>query len=595
MADRRFIVGIDLGTTNSVLAWLDTAAADVDADAPPVRVMAVPQLVKPGDIAARDRLPSFLYLPAAGEFPPASLELPWGRGERIVGELARARGAEVPGRVVASAKSWLCSVGADPTGPILPWGAPGDVPRVSPLEASAAYLAHLRAAWDATMPAPLAEQDVYLAVPASFDAVARELTERAAAAAGLGAAHLVEEPQAAFYAWLASTRGAWRRQVRLGDVILVCDIGGGTTDLTLVVVGEERGELVLERKAVGDHILLGGDNMDLALAHAVRTRLAGEGTTLDEWQFRGLVHAAREAKEKLLAAEGREREPVVVLGRSRRVVGGALRTHVDRAEVEATLVDGFFPVVPAAATPTVARRIGLQEIGLPYAADAAITRHVAAFVARHREVAPVGVSAVLFNGGVMKAEPLRRRMVEVLASWRGETAGLRVLAGAHPDLAVAEGAATYGLARRGRGVRIRGGTARAYYVGVETAAPAVPGVSPPLKALCVAPFGMEEGSAADLPGAEFGLVVGAPAEFRFFGSSVRRADRPGAVVEGWEPGELEELPPLEASLEAAGEEGRSVPVRLRAHVTELGTLELWCVARDGARRWKVEYNVRQAG
>jgi molecular chaperone DnaK (HSP70) len=594
MADRRFIVGIDLGTTNSVLAFVDTERVDPDPDAPSVQVMPVPQLVKAGEVAARDRLPSFLYLPAPDEFPAASLALPWGPAERVVGELARTRGAEVPGRLVSSAKSWLCSVGADPTGAILPWRAPDDVPRVSPVDASAAYLAHLRAAWDAAMPAPLAAQDVFLAVPASFDAVARELTERAAERAGLGGAHLIEEPQAAFYAWLASTRGAWRRQVRVGDVILVCDVGGGTTDLTLVVVSEERGELVLERKAVGDHILLGGDNMDLALAHAVRGRLAGEGTSLDDWQFRGLAHGVREAKERLLAADGREREPVVVLGRSRRVVGGAVRTDVVRADVESVVVDGFFPVVPADARPTTARRSALQEIGLPYATDAAITRHVAAFVARHADVAPDGVTAVLFNGGVMKAEALRRRMVDVLGGWRHGDEALRVLAGAHPDLAVAEGAATYGLARRGRGVRIRGGTARAYYVGVETAAPAVPGVPAPMKALCVAPFGMEEGTSTELPQAEFGLVVGAPAEFRFFGSSVRRTDRPGAVVEGWEPGELEELPPLEATLAAAGEEGRPVPVRLRAVVTELGTLELWCVARDGKRRWKVEYNVRQA-
>jgi hypothetical protein len=333
--------------------------------------------------------------------------------------------------------------------------------------------------------------------------------------------------------------------------------------------------------------------MDLALAHAVRARLAAAGTTLDDWQFRALVHGCREAKEKLLDAGSRDRVPLVVLGRSRRVVGGAVRTDVARAEVEAALVDGFFPIVAADAVPAVRRRAALQEIGLPYAADPGITRHVAAFLARHRDVAPEGASAVLFNGGAMRAPLLRQRMIEVLETWRAGRGGLRVLAGTHPDLAVAEGAAAYGLARRGRGVRIRGGTARSYYVGVETAAPAVPGVAPPVKAICLAPFGMEEGSEADLPGAEFGLVVGAPAEFRFFGSSSRRDDRPGTVLEGWDPGELDELAPLEATLAAPGEEGRAVPVRLRAHVTELGTLELWCVAREGDRRWKVEFNVRQ--
>ena len=588
MPASRFVVGIDLGTTNSVLAWVDTATGDTP-DAAAVHVLEVPQLVKAGEAAARERLPSFLYLPAPNEFPAGSLALPWGTGDRVVGELARARGAEVPGRVVASAKSWLCSVGVDRTGAILPWNAPEDVPRVSPLAASAAFLAHLRAAWDAAMPEPLAAQELYLAVPASFDAAARDLTIRAAADAGLGAAHLIEEPQAAVYAWLAARASEWRNDVKVGDVILVCDVGGGTTDLSLVAVGEENGSLVLERKAVGDHLLLGGDNMDLALAHAVRAKL---GTTLDEWQFRGLVHAARDAKEKLLAVGGKAKEPVVVLGRSRKVVGGAVRTDLARADVEASLVDGFFPVVPAGEGPRAARRTALQELGLPYAADPAITRHVAGFVARHRDVAPDGITAVLFNGGVMRSDVLRKRMADVLSAW--QQTPVRILAGTHPYLAVAQGAATYGLARRGRGVRIRGGTARAYYVGVESAAPAVPGMRAPVKALCLAPFGMEEGSEVELPGAEFGLVVGEPAEFLFFGSSVRRDDRPGTVVEGWPAGELEELAPLEATLDAAGENGRTVPVRLQATLTELGTLELWCVARDRDRRWKVEFSTRQA-
>ncbi|MCW5889662.1 MAG: Hsp70 family protein [bacterium] len=589
MADARYVVGIDLGTTNSVLAWVDTRAEDGDVDAPAVQVLQIPQLVSAGTVAERPQLPSFVYLPAAGEMKPEGLALPWAQATDVVGELARARGAEVPGRVIASAKSWLGAAGADPTAPILPWGAPDDVPKRSPVDAATAYLAHLRAAWDAAMPEPLAQQDVHLAVPASFDAAARELTVRAAEQAGLAGAHLIEEPQAAFYAWLGASGGGWREKVRVGDVILVCDLGGGTTDLTLVAVGEEHGSLVLERKAVGDHILLGGDNMDLTLAHVVRQRLADAGTTLDEWQFRGLIHACRAAKEQLLAHGAPEKAPIVVLGRSRKVVGGAVRTDVLRDEVEQTLVEGFFPLCGRDERPRAARRTGLREIGLDYASDPAVTRHVAGFLGRHRELAPDGPSAVLFNGGVTHAARFRDRMLDALASWRGD--GVRVLEGNHADLAVAQGAAVYGLARRGRGVRIRGGTARAYYVGVETAMPAVPGMAPPVKALCVAPFGMEEGSDAVLPDAEFGLVVGEPAEFRFFGSSVRRHDVPGTVVEGWQPGELEELAPLEATLD--GDAGHSVPVRLRAHVTEIGTLEIWCDARAGGGRWKVEFNLRQ--
>jgi molecular chaperone DnaK (HSP70) len=592
MAGARYVVGIDLGTTNCVLAYVDTHQVAAGAENPPLEVLAVPQLVKPGVVEARTQLPSFVYVPAANELKPESVALPWGQPEHVVGELARTRGAEVPSRVVASAKSWLCSVEADPRAPILPWNAPAEVARLSPVDAEAAYLRHLRAAWDASMPAPLAEQDVYLAVPASFDAAARELTAHAAEQAGLSGARLIEEPQAAFYAWLADSDGGWRQAVAVGDVVLVCDVGGGTTDLTLVAVGEEDGSLVLERKAVGDHILLGGDNMDLTLAHAVRARLAAAGTVLDDWQLRGMVHACREAKERLLAAKAPAEAPLVVLGRSRKVVGGAVRTQLTRQEVEAALVDGFFPSVARDDRPQATRRVGLQEIGLPYASDPAITRHVAAFVGRHRDVAAEGVSAVLFNGGVMRADRFRTRMAEVLASWRGDGGNVRVLAGADPDLAVARGAATYGLARRGRGVRIRGGTARAYYVGVETAAPAVPGVAPPVKALCVAPFGMEEGSEATLPDVEFGLVVGEPASFRFFGSSVRPADVPGTVVEGWSEGELEELPPLETTLGDGAEKGGMVPVRLEAQVTEVGTLALWCVARDQRRRWKLEFNVR---
>jgi molecular chaperone DnaK (HSP70) len=591
MADARYVVGIDLGTTNCVLAYVDTRQQAPGAEPPLPDVLEVPQLVKPGVVEARAQLPSFAYLPAASELKPESVALPWGQPDHVIGTFARARGAEVPARVVASAKSWLCAVDVDPSQPILPWNAPAEVARLSPVDAEAEYLRHLRAAWDTSMPAALADQEVYLAVPASFDAAARDLTARAAERAGLAGARLIEEPQAAFYAWLADSRGTWRDAVHVGDVVLVCDVGGGTTDLTLVAVGEEDGSLVLERVAVGDHILLGGDNMDLTLAHVVRARLAKSGTTLDDWQLRGLVHACREAKEKLLAPRAPDEAPVVVLGRSRKVVGGALRTQVARREVESALIDGFFPAASRAEGPRASRRVGLQEIGLPYASDPAITRHVAGFVSHHGGVAPDGPSAVLFNGGVMHAERFRARMAEVLASWRGDGTGVRVLAGADPDLAVARGAATYGLARRGRGVRIRGGTVRAYYVGVETAAPAVPGMTPPVKALCVAPFGMEEGSEATLPGVEFGLVVGEPAAFRFFGSSVRPGDVPGTVVEGWGEGELEELPPLETTLGEAGDEGGPVRVRLEAQVTEVGTLALWCVARDG-RRWKLEFNVR---
>ena len=411
---------------------------------------------------------------------------------------------------------------------------------------------------------------------------------------------ILEEPQAAVYAWIEANGDAWREAVRVGDLVLVCDIGGGTTDFTLIAVREEGGELTLERVAVGDHILLGGDNMDLALAFRVRERLAAEGTQLDPWQFRGLALSCREAKERVLGSEQEAAYPVSILGRGRKVVGGTLRTDVQRHEVEESLVDGFFPRCQIGDRPQAQRRTGLQEIGLPYAADPAVTRHLGHFLSRHREglerredIGSAYPTAVLFNGGVMRAAALRQRLVDILSGWAERSDGVRRLGGGDPEHAVARGAAYYGLARRGRGVRIRGGTARAYYVGIETAMPAVPGVRPPIKALCVVPQGLEEGSEVKLPAQEFGLVVGEPAEFRFLSSATRRDDEVGTVVETWDE-DIEELSPLETTLEWKGQEGSTVPVRLEARVNEVGVLELWCASRDGAQRWKLEFNVRSA-
>ncbi len=593
----RFVVGIDLGTTNSVVAFTDTGAEEPT----PLQVLAIPQLTGPGAVEARTLLPSFLYLPAAGEFAADALKLPWADdGGVVVGQFAQKRGAEVPARLITSAKSWLSHAGADRTAPILPWGSPDDVRKLSPLQASTQYLAHIRHAWNAAFAGALLEQqDVLLTVPASFDAVARDLTVRAAHDAGLTQVTIIEEPQAAFYAWIDAQGARWRDAVHVGDVVLVCDIGGGTTDFTLIAVRQEQGELVLDRVAVGDHILLGGDNMDLALAYSVRERLTQAGTQLDQWQFRGLGLSCRDAKERLLSGGKDTKHPVAILGRGRKVVGGTLRAEVERAEVDRILVDGFFPRCQATDRPQAQRRAALQEIGLPYAADPAVTRHLADFLSRHRSaVEPHGdlvqPTALLFNGGVMRAGVLRQRLIDVVNGWFAQSDGMRVLAGSDPEHAVARGAAYYGLARRGRGVRIRGGTARAYYVGIETAMPAVPGVRPPLKALCVAPHGVEEGTELELPAQEFGLIVGEPTEFRFLSSATRRDDQVGGLIESWGD-DITELAPLETTLDWSGQEGTTVPVRLQARVTEVGVLELWCVSRDGSHRWKLEFNVRAQG
>jgi len=605
MTNSRYIVGIDLGTTNCVVAYLDTQAADLDH--PDIQLLRLPQLVSPGNVEEREMLPSFLYLPTASDFPSGSLTLPWEDDlSFVVGTLARIRGAEAPGRLIASAKSWLCHVGVDRTAPILPWGGAEDLKKMSPLEVAAQYLLHVRNAWNYLMAreqpeCTLENQDILLTVPASFDAAARELTVQAAERAGLTSLRLLEEPQSAFYAWIYSAGERWRKQVKVGDVILVCDVGGGTTDFTLIAVSDEGGELELKRVAVGEHILLGGDNMDLALAYAVQQRLAAKGTKLDAWQMRGLSQNCRAAKEALLQPDSPRRQPLSILGRGSGVVGGTIKTELTHSDIEVTLVDGFFPRCEPTDMPKTGRRIGFQEMGLPYAADPGVTRHLAKFLTRQRPAEQTSQTfahptAILFNGGVMKAGLLRQRLVDVLNDWLQQEEGgtIRTLEGTHLDYAVAYGAVYYGLARRGKGVRIRGGAARSYYIGIETSMPAVPGVPPPLKALCVVPFGMEEGTEGDIPGQEFGLVVGEPAEFRFLGSTTRREDHLGQLIE--EPGdEIEELTPLETTLSWIGQEGVTIPVRLRTHVTEVGTLELWAVSRDETHRWKLEFNVRTVG
>lgn len=604
----RYVVGIDLGTTNCALAYVDTGVGEAK-DAAPAE-LAIPQVVQPGAVEPRPLLPSFLYLPGPNEQPAGSLKLPWApERDYAAGEFARNFGSQVPTRLVASAKSWLCHAGIDRRSPVLPWKAPENGRRVSPLEASTMYLKHLAEAWNYQIAKDVPEnrlerQDIILTVPASFDAAARELTVEAARAAGLENVTLLEEPQAAFYSWIESTRDGWRNQVQVGDVVLVCDVGGGTTDLTLIAVGEEAGNLVLTRVAVGDHILLGGDNMDLTLAHTVAQGFAAKGIKLDAGQMQMLWHSCRQAKEKLFGDATLASAPVAVLGRGSRVIGGTIKGELTRAEAEKVLIDGFLPQCPADALPQRQRTVGLQELGLPYASDPAITKHLASFLRRNAEVlsertkgkrgktAVPQATALLFNGGVFKSTALRERLVSVVNTWGNVP--VKVLQGIDLDLAVARGAAYYGLVRRGKGVRIRGGTGRSYYIGIETSLPAVPGSPPPLKALCVVPFGMEEGTEADVPGQEFGLVVGEPAEFRFLGSTTRRSDAVGTLVEEWE-GEIDELNPVATALDAPGQEGRTVPVHLHSKVTEVGTLELWCITRDNKKKWKLEYNVREKG
>jgi len=599
----KYVIGIDLGTTNSALAFTEFKP---DAEAPEVTLMEIPQLVNPGEVRDEPLLPSALFVPGASDFPAGSLALPWDpQPEFVVGQLAQKRGVENAGRLVASAKSWLSHSGVDRTAPLLPWKAPEGVKRLSPVDASARYLEHMRRAWDAKMPdAPFTDQQVLVTVPASFDAVARELTLQAAECAGYRNVTLLEEPQAAFYAWIERHRD-WRQRVKLGDLILVVDIGGGTTDFTLIAVTEQDGELALERMAVGEHILLGGDNIDLALARLVADQLAQKGTRIDAFQLLALWHNCRVAKERLLEPGARAKEqPVTILGKGTGLVGGTIKAALRREDLDRVLGEGFFPKIASAEMPQRQRRMGLQEIGLPYTADAAVTKHLAQFLRQQASSneqqrvrrGPSGLAApthVLFNGGVLRARLVRDRLIEVLDTWLAEEGfgAVETLTGEDLMHAVARGAAYYGLARQGKGVRIRGGVPRTYYVGIESAMPAVPGMPAPLKALTVAPFGMEEGTSLAIPNREFGLVVGEPAEFRFFSSIKRKNDAPGALIEDFGE-ELEELSPMEVSLTGSANGSATVPVSFETVVTETGVLQLWCVARDG-RRWKLEFNVRE--
>jgi molecular chaperone DnaK (HSP70) len=583
----QYVLGIDLGTTNSALAYAPLAEPS------PVSLFQIPQLANAGELADLDLLPSSLYIPGEKEFVESSLTLPWtAQPSYITGRLAWLRGIENSGRLVASAKSWLSNQNSDPTQPLLPLAAPEGVPKISPLEASTQYLLHLRSAWNLKHPdARLEDQPVLLTVPASFDAAARDLTQRAARLAGYPEVTILEEPQAAFYAWIERNPN-WREQVKPGDLILVIDIGGGTTDFTLISVTESGGELQLERIAVGDHLLLGGDNMDLAVARFAERQF----TRLDTLQFHALWSQARAAKEALLAEGAPASHSINILGRGTGLVAGTLRGKITRNEVRQILLEGFFPIVDSTAAPERSRRAALMEVGLNYASDPAVTRHLAQFLRRAGSAHP---THLLLNGGVLQASAIEQRLFEVLNGWLAESAAPPIVElrneTKQADLmhAVAHGAAYYGLARAGKGVRIRGGVPRAYYVGIESSLPAVPGLPAPMKALTVVPFGLEEGSKVELPQRKFALVVGEPAEFRFFSSLTRKSDASGSLLEEI-PAELEELSPIEVFLPPHGADSHEevVPITLESNVTETGMLELWCVAADG-RRWKLEFNVRE--
>jgi len=592
----RYLIGIDLGTTNTVLYFCDQ-----EQKVPQLQPFNVLQTIAPGETKALPLLPSFVYLPDDREAATAALALPWNPNPRCcVGEFARRNAATRPDRTVVSGKSWLCSEGVDRRSPLLPPTQANRDHQISPLDSARMILEHLRDAWNHAMAtddpeAKLEDQQIILTVPASFDAVARELTGEAAKLAGLKVT-LLEEPLAAFYAWLHQRGEHWRQDLKPGDTILVCDIGGGTSDFSLIQANDRDGNLELERIAVGRHILLGGDNMDLAAAYNISAELQRDrGLRFDTYQLMGLTNACREAKEKLLADPNLPPQPITILGRGTSVIGGTITAKISSGTMNQVVVDGFFPVCAFADRPKPASHAGLRTFGLRYETDAAITRHLAEFLARHQQNNGAMPNKILFNGGVIKAALIRARLLETVQSWLPANVRLTELLGTDPDLAVARGACWYANVRAGKGIRVRAGSARAYYLGIESSMPAVPGFTPPLQALCVAPFGMEEGTGSDIAFRGLGLLVGETTEFQFFSSTERTSDQPGLMLPDAEDADLEHHAPLTATLPAGDEvtAGTLLPVRLRAELTETGTLQVWCLAENRDDKWKLEFELRQ--
>ena len=608
----RYLVGIDLGTTNSAVAYIDSAQGNGG-----VKDFPIPQLVAPGLVESRPTLPSFHYEAATGEFPQGALRLPWSVDDPnfVVGTLARDHGSSVPGRLVVSAKSWLSHSGVDRTAGLLPWHGASDTQRLSPVQVSARYLSHLRAAWNDQFPADdMASQEVVLCVPASFDEVARELTLQAARDAGLAHVVLLEEPQAAFYAWIDSQQSNWDKRVKAGQKILVCDVGGGTSDFTLIRVRPaSNGSVLFHRIAVGEHLILGGDNIDLAIAHHVEKRIAGDRAFTPR-QWGPLVRSCRQIKETLLGEDAPARATVHVAAGGAKLIGGSTQIQVTREEIVDLVLDGFLPSVELEETP-VQRRSGFQEFGLPYASDPAITRHLARFLVAHRNSGleegqpasskhdPARPDLVLFNGGLFESPLLQKRLIESISNWFATTTKRpwkpTVLKADRLDLAVARGAAYFGLVRRGKGTRISGGLAHSYYIGVESSPSDSSNQPAPEKnsltmAVCLLPAGVEEGQSVQMPDRVFNLLIRQPAEFPLYTSSTRTTDAPGALIEA-DPLELTAIPPIRTVLQSGKKSiAETVSVRLGAKLTPIGTLDIWCAEVQGDRQWRLQFDVRAA-
>ena len=584
------VLGIDLGTSNSGMAiaeWVDGSECEIE-------VLPILQRLAGGLRGEATTLPSALYIPTEAEKREDSSQLPLPGSPFWFGEEALERSSTSPDRVVVSAKSWLALSAVDRKGAILPWGSSVSQ-KVSPLEASSSYLSYLLDVMSRKVEGGVSSVDnVVVTVPASFDEVARQLTVEAVKGAGIEAT-LLEEPLAAVYSWLGGMGESWRDNLVPEDVILVVDIGGGTTDLSLVRAFESDGELALERVAVGNHLLVGGDNMDLAVAFNLKKKLQNQGHALDVWQFKSMIFEARRAKEKLLADDDLDEVSFSIASKGSDIFAQAISVKVNQEEINQWLVEGFFPLRSITELPRRQAVTGIQKVGLQYEAEPEIPRHIAQFLTAnsHGSASSDGVemtmpTKVLFNGGVFKSDRLRHRTLDLLKSWGADC---EELPSVDFDLAVAKGAAYYGeIKRSGVGHKIKAGTARSYYLGLEEAAMAIPGMEPEIKGLCVVPQGTEEGTELNMDERVFGLMTGAPVEFRFFSSLARTDDDLGTVVEDAMT-ELDESNCISVTLDD-GAAGVMVPVHLKSVVNEIGTLDLIMQAKDSDKSWKLEFDIR---
>ncbi|MCY4045563.1 MAG: Hsp70 family protein [Cellvibrionales bacterium] len=601
MSQPTFSVGIDLGTTHSVLSY------QLFDDTPP-ELLPIAQLDGQLTITALSQLPSFIYFPHKEEaMPSASQDFPWLSQPPYVGLGAKTLGQKTPGRLIASAKSWLSHTGIDRHAPILPLTEFDDVDKRSPVDASRTYLEFLSHVFQKQHPEqPLKDQQITLTLPASFDPVARELTVEAAKSLGFEKLNLLEEPQAAVYHWL-SQHDNFREEISLGDIILVADIGGGTTDFSLVKVADNDGDLTLERIAVGDHLLLGGDNMDLALAYRVKAQCEAEGKKIDTWQVNAITTACASAKETLLSQDDVNEIPISIPSRGSKLFGKTLRTSLHRETVTDVLVNGFFPEVSIDNLPRKQQRMGLGTQGLPYTQDPAITKHLAAFLTENsQDQSPSGFdplapqaptfikpTAILLNGGVFKSRHFTQRFMAVVNRWLTDAGApeAKCLSGSDLDHAVAVGASYFGMLKQTGQLRIKAGLSHSYYVGIESSVPAIPGMPAPFEALCIAPFGMEEDSSTELSAQTFHLRVGEPVTFQFFRSAAKQLDQFGDALVDNQLDELTELAPITLTIPANSQTaGSHLSVRVQSKITSMGLLKLMAISE--AETFPIELNIR---